>query len=222
MLNHNSAGLSQSITLTTVAEQGRWGWELDKLVLLSNQEVTEQWAHYTNSFWSLLEKLDINHWRWFHMVGFVNLLSSRQKASQKQCPRGGESRMRLKEGQAPPEGWLISLKWARRLQMHQADSSDGLGWPEASESPNLGFYALGLSAEVERKFHLLIVFEYYTWIPHWPQETNGLLLSIPSTSSKSRPCPGSVRQHQGARPVTSSEVCFWAPPLGVVSRSLTF
>lgn len=33
---------------------------------------------------------------------------------------------------------------------------------------------LGYRRRSRGKFHLLIVFEYYTWIPHWPQETNGL------------------------------------------------
>lgn len=60
---------------------GAWAWGLDELILLGNQEVTEQGAHYTNTYQGLLEKLEITHGGG-PCVGILSiLLGSRQKAS---------------------------------------------------------------------------------------------------------------------------------------------
>lgn len=134
------------------------------------------------------------------MVGFVNLLSSRQKASQKQCPRGGESRMRWKGGAGTTRG-VADFPGNEQggCKCIRQTARMGLGGPRHLNHPTW-FYALGLSKEVARE----VSFTYCLWILYLNTSlTSGnewTLLSIPSTSSKSRPCPGSVRQHQGARP----------------------
>ena len=108
------------------------------------------------------------------MVGFVNLLSSRQKALQKQCLKGRKSRMYQKGGVVTARGWLISLKMSQAV----ANASDRqLRWvwvARGSWTTQPDFMYLGYWRGSQGKIHLLIAFEYYIWIPHWPQEMNGL------------------------------------------------
>lgn len=108
------------------------------------------------------------------MVGFVNLLSSRQKALQKQCLKGRKSRMYRKGGAVTARGWLISLKMSEAI----ANASDRqLRWVWVARgiwTTQPDFMYLGYWRGSQGKIHLLIVFEYYIWIPRWPQGMNGL------------------------------------------------
>lgn len=71
-----------------------------------------------------------------------------------------------KEGQAPPEGWLISWNEQGGCKCIRQTARDGLGWPEASESPNLILCTWAIEGGREGSFIYLlslnIILEYLT------------------------------------------------------------
>lgn len=100
--------------------------------------------------------------------------------------------------------------------MHQADSSDGLGWPEASESPNLILCTWAIKGGREGSFIYLlslnIILEYLTdRRKRMDFALNSFhLLQIEALSWLSQATPGSQASHLLRSPLlsTSPRCCF--------------
>lgn len=100
--------------------------------------------------------------------------------------------------------------------MHQADSSDGLGWPEASESPNLILCTWAIEGGREGSFIYLlslnIILEYLTdRRKRMDFALNSFhLLQIEALSWLSQATPGSQASHLLRSPLlsTSPRCCF--------------
>lgn len=158
-----------------------------------------------------LEKLEINHRGWLHMVGFFNLLLSKEKPYQQGCPKGRTSRMCWKGRAASTRGVAY---FPRKERYAAAGTSDLQAWrPQPVSGRKLclawvapgiwtihsNFRHLGHWKGSQRKFHLFIVFGCCVWIPHWPQEMEWFFSSLPSTSPKLSPYCGPVGQTRGSR-----------------------